>query len=185
MKQLLFVLLLLVSLELFSCASNRDRLQRRYPYARLTDDYGILNEHDLKVSEENAVAVPFSDTSQAYPYWKCFPTLQVKFACLDLGPDEKRTPMADILVKAEGSVEINEYGGRHGVPLDTCQKEYVAKSKDLMNGMPYVCIAGQYVSDNDRKPKSPHKRFNWIYDRLKTQKGCASYFTEDCSTTKE
>ena len=169
MTKTLTELFVVFALALSACSSSGDILRLKYPYSRLTNDYGILTDQDFKVSERNAQPVPFSDDSLAYPYWKCFPTSVIKFSCLDLDTDDHGAQMSIILIQAEN----DDYGGRHGIPLETCEKEYLSKWRSLVKSEAFVCLAGFYSN-------SSHEKHHWTYDRLKTKKGCVSYFPGDC-----
>lgn len=50
-----------------NCAAKQDILKTKYPFARLTPDYGILTEQDLLTSEENAYPVPSLKTHWHIP----------------------------------------------------------------------------------------------------------------------
>lgn len=181
MKYAFFVLLCLI----LPCLSSGDSLQKKYPYARLTPDYGILSEEDLLISEQDADPTPLSQNSQAYPYWQCFLTSQIEFACPDLEKDDGGTPMSDILIKVKSNKQYEEFSGRHAVPLSTCQKEYVEKWNHLTHGEKYTCVAG--ISMNSEAKNINGKKITsrtWTYDRLKTKKGCVSYFEGECSLKK-
>jgi hypothetical protein len=161
----------------FACVSNQVSLQRKYPYARLTQDYGILNDSDLLISEETATPVPFSRESISYPYWKCFPTSQLTFGCTNLEKDDMGVGMVEVSIRATSGKIYDEYVGRHGLPLETCQKEFVTKWQALTRGEKETCIAGSYVG-----PEADGLSQGWIFDRLRTKAGCNSYFEGDCKT---
>ena len=167
-----------------ACVSTREVLKEKYPYARLTSDYGILNENDLQKNEEDAIAVPFSKDSRAYLYWKCFLTSQIKFSCDNSGDEDQGLPMARMLMRADYNGGYDEYEGRHALPISTCE-ERLNRWKVLSQGEIYACIAGKYVGPEVGKKQEPGRGSGWIYDRFKTKRGRDSYFENDCILVQE
>lgn len=55
----------------------------------------------------------------------------------------------------------------------------------LMKGEKYVCLGGSFIR-RENKIVNGNKKiiYSWIYDRIKTKKGCAGYFG-GCNFTRE
>ena len=78
----LLVFTSLISLSVF-CSSNLVNakteskaslnLKSKFPYALITEDYGILTSDDLEINGCIAKPTPFYEDSISYPYWRCLP----------------------------------------------------------------------------------------------------------------
>src|SRR5258708_3409573 len=74
-----------------SCAVKRNsNISEHYRYGVLTENYGILNDDDIWISEQRATPRSFSEDSISYTYWRCFDRefVDVKISCEDLGYDK-------------------------------------------------------------------------------------------------
>ncbi|MEI8348289.1 MAG: hypothetical protein WCG27_12535 [Pseudomonadota bacterium] len=119
MKRLIFILLFLS----FGCATqSKDPLSKKYPYARLTPDYGILNEDDLQLNQRyGGRPAPLSKNLNAYLYWQCFDTSKIHFFCQDLKSIQDGSPMASMEIRADINTQQREsYWGRRGIPAADC-----------------------------------------------------------------
>ncbi len=171
----------LVVALLMSCVSTQDSLKAKYPYARLTPDYGILDESDLWISEQNARPIPYSEESIAYPYWQCFESSSYSFSCEDLGPDADEGTMADLKIQiAMDSTRHEIFGGRRGIPVAEC-RQFAEKFKQILKDERRVCVSGlsPHVESKVVTGKQMQMR-TWTFDRMKTRKGCVSYFEGYC-----
>jgi hypothetical protein len=180
MKYLITTLFLLIAF-LMSCATSHDHLKIKYPFARLTPDYGILDETDLWISEQEGAPKPISEESPNYPYWQCYLTSAIHFSCEDLKTRDAGIAMGEIRIQVQISpVQYESYEGRRGIPMNACS-EFVAKWKKLTHDERYTCIAGlQPREETQIQNKKVVKIRSWTYDRLKTKKGCVSYFDDYC-----
>lgn len=56
----------------------------------------------------------------------------------------------------------------------------------LMKDENYVCLAGRFINREKFVDRGEQVEvYNWMFDKIKTQKGCASYFDGDCDRTYE
>jgi hypothetical protein len=164
-----------------SC-STTSSLKQKYPYGLLTDDYGILSEDDLgiyawwakpKLYDEN-------DTAHGYMYWQCFPTSNVKLGCRKIEGDDPKIPYSDAEIKIETETEIHEYEFRRALELEACHA-YLKNWNRLIFGEKVVCFGGKPVDVEQKRTHGKLKKVTgWIYDKLKTKKGCYSYFGKHC-----
>lgn len=166
---------------LASCVSTQDSLKSKYPYARLTSDYGILDENDLWISEQGARPRPYSEDSLAYPYWQCLESSAFSLSCKDLGVDEHEGAMADLKIQVAVSPIRHEiFGGRRGLPSSECN-QFVEKFKQILKGERHVCVSGLSPHIENKVANGNQIQIRtWTFDRMKTRNGCVSYFEGYC-----
>jgi hypothetical protein len=81
-KILFLILCLSLSSDVFAvCLAAK----KRYPYSLITDDYGILNEEDLRHYNKISRPKPFSEKEIGGFYWQCFPCELVSMNLEDMG----------------------------------------------------------------------------------------------------
>src|ERR1700722_9251857 len=98
---ILFVILVIKCFGSVASFALDTIIKKKFPYALLTPDYGILSEVDLKKNEENAFPVPFSESSRAYLYWQFFPTSQFKFLCDETGDFDHDLSLARTIIRID------------------------------------------------------------------------------------
>lgn len=76
MKNFCIVFLLLLILPIKILAISQQSL-KKYPYKLLTNDYGILNEANLKRYVDGMNPEQFKWHITGLDYWQCFPTKDV------------------------------------------------------------------------------------------------------------
>lgn len=161
--------------------------KQKYPFTLLTKDYGILNKHDLDFYIKYINPAPSfpKEGCHGYIYWQCFPRENISITLEDNGyfAEEfgKEDTIGDIEIK--GMIKpgvFHEYGMRRAWPVKDFQKEFT-HWRNLMKGEKYVCIAGHFL-DHSETIKNGAKRetYGWIFERLKTKKGCVAYLDGAC-----
>jgi len=180
MKKYFLIFLLITPLKLL--AINPEAL-KKYPYQLLTNDYGILNEANLKIYTKEVNVEPFTGKFNGLDYWQCYPTknLTVWYEKQNDDPYEKRERGdAHITVSITPTI-IHDYVPRRSFSSDYA-KQKVSIWMHLIKNQLYACIGGVYVSTHkkmeDGKEITEH---GWIFENLKTKKGCDSYFSGWCS----
>lgn len=183
MKQLILKPGFIAFVFIISCATT-SRFSQKYPYGLLTQDYGILNEDDLGIyAWLTTEPSPFSPESfnPAYMYWQCFPSQYVKLGCQRIESDDSNNPYSDADIVIETDSEIHEYGFRRAIDLNAC-KAYLKNWQRLARGENAVCFGGKPVDTEIKLIHGRRKKITgWIYDKLKTKKGCYSYFGKHCN----
>lgn len=179
----LFLLILcLISGVAFGAADHLTELKSRFPYGLLSDDYGILNMNDLAINACIAEPRPFNANNQYYPYayWQCFESKTISFRCDSSGiPDEHEGIMGLVIVKASSHHVQHEYLERKLWPIKDC-KDFLKDATALLNGARYACISGSFIGNEINH--SGHQVSSWVFERLKTKKGCEG---QDCEFTKK
>jgi hypothetical protein len=70
------------------------------------------------------------------------------------------------------------YHGRRGMPVTYCDK-FKAAWTQLTNGEEHICIDGETLTNG--KPTlnevSKEMKASWTWDKIKTKKGCYSFWT--------
>ena len=138
-------------------------LKQKYPFAVLTDDYGILNEIDLD-SELDGVKHPplFSTKTKGYIYWQCFPRDSVTVSLEDLGDSPEDDPESDVKYNGENDAKLTITAqGKRGIlhkyvmwsnfPISQTEDRFNGYLK-LMHGEKNICIAGGCLSHWSKKP---------------------------------
>lgn len=160
----------------------------KYPYGLLTAHYGVLLEDDLAIDAWREKPKPFEKDgfNGGYSYWQCFPTKNVT-ARYGVWRDNDPMGRSDVVVnlcsfefevKQRSSTHI--YVGRRAELLEVCRTRAKAWKK-LVQNQKHVCLNGyggeleKERSKNRNKPKQI-----WIWDRIKTEFGCMSYFDGEC-----
>lgn len=168
-------------LGIFVSCKTGSHFSQKYPYGLLTSDYRILNEDDLGVYAWWAKSTPFDDSSvSGYMYWQCYPISMVKLGCKKVGSDDPGIQYADADIRIETETEIHEYEFRKAVESAVCY-EYLKHWKQLIKDQYAVCIAGYHGEAEKKIIRGKTKKIiGWVYDKLKTEKGCYSYFEKHC-----
>lgn len=156
----------------------------------MTEDYGILNENDLATYVGRVNSAPFSEkTSHGFDYWQCFPRDQVSVKFEDLGYSTEDHGWTDTLANMEFSIWIkkgvfHEYAMRRVWLVKDSIKDFNHWHK-LMKGEKYICLNGYFVSrEEEMRQGKKVIVYGWIFDKIKTKKGCAAYFDGDCDEKK-
>jgi hypothetical protein len=156
---------------------------KKYPYQLMTDDYGILNEANLKRYVDGIIPKPFQWDITGFDYWQCFSTKNVSawYEKGEYDADEKITRGHPHLTIKNNSTEVHDYVVRRGFSLDYA-KAKVEKWTWLMKYQKYVCIGGSFSGTEEKIIGGKKiKEHGWIFENLKTDKGCDSYFSGWCS----
>jgi hypothetical protein len=178
-KAIILFFLFPVSIMALEESAHLQDLKAKFPYALLTDDFGILNKDDLKINECIAVPAPFSeDSSSSYPYWQCYETKDTKMVCKGKQySEEEKSRMTMLILFGERNGELNEFISRRPMKLGMChlyQNDWLRFTKNEK----YICIAGSQMSSEINNMGKRQR--TWIFDRYKTKKGCDSYFQKAC-----
>ena len=174
------MLLFLLPYVVYSAKDHRQELLSHYPYGLLTDDYGILNEDDLKINACDAIPSPFSekDTSSPYQYWQCFEVKTAKLVCEGRKYDsDEKTRVSLLVVSGIRNGVLHEYLARRPMPLSSCHL-YQKAWRNRVKNEKYICASGEISSINT--DSNGRRRWIWMFGRYKTKKGCDSYFDGEC-----
>lgn len=176
------VLLCLIQSSAFGVTgSHLAELKSKFPYGLLGDDYGVLTLNDLAINACGVVPRPFNSNSHYYPYeyWQCFESKTLSFDCDSNGiPDEHEGVMGLIVVKASMNGVQHEYLERRFWPIKDC-KGFLKDAAAILKGTQYACISGSFI-ENEKGPSAPPST-SWLFDRIKTKKGCEGH---DCDFTQ-
>lgn len=182
----IFILLLDISYKAFAIDNS---IRQKYPNVLLTDDYGILNENDLASYTWSVKPAPFSiKEGLEYNYWQCFPrdhisiTLEDKgYSASEIGGDEN---YGDLMIRVWLDNGISHrYYMRRAWPVSGYGDMFSDWQKFMKNEK-YVCLAGRFSSYKETKRNGKTwKKYSWVYEKLKTKKGCDSFFAGQCNYT--
>lgn len=179
MKKYFLIFLLITPLKLFAISPE---ILKKYPYQLLTNDYGILNETNLKQYTEEVNVEPFTGKFNGLDYWRCYETKDVTvwYEKGDYDPDEKITHGSPYIRIKTNSTTTYDYVLRRAFSIDYAHNK-VKKWQQLMKNQQFVCIGGSFVETNE-KTEYGKKEYNhlWIFENIKTKKGCDSYFSGWC-----
>ena len=175
----IFLVLLISPIKIFAL-SQLDL--KKYPYELLTSDYGILNKDNLKRYVNGIIPEAFNWEITGFDYWQCFPVQNVT-VWYDKGTYDPydKVIRSDPHIRIKIATVIHEYEPRRNFSINYA-KEKVKAWKNLMKNQKYVCIGGAFAGTHEKiingKKITEH---GWIYENLKTKKGCDSYFSGWCN----
>lgn len=165
--------------------------KHKYPYPLLTEDHKILNERDLAVYTWGLTPRQFTDKEPSgdYYYWQCFPREQVSVTFIDSGityVDLGSDTAADLEIRVAVKPGVyHEYGMRRGWTVAQYQTDFTRWHK-LMKNEKYVCLAGSFIGREETVENDIHNEtYGWIFEAIKTKKGCDSYFGSCTRTYKQ
>jgi hypothetical protein len=156
-----------------------DILRKVSSFGLLTNDYGILNEKDLKINSCIAWPAPFQDPplNFAFSYWQCFEKNHINVECEVGGYDEhEKSRMAMLVILGKRIEGIHEFISRRPIPLSSC-KAFVRDWRKLTRKQAHVCVSG---SEPIKETRNGKPVWNWTFGRYKTKLGCDSYFQGEC-----
>jgi hypothetical protein len=182
-KVIIFSFLFSVNTTALEKKAHLQELKELFPYALLTDDFGILNKDDLKMNQCIAEPSPFSeDNSTFYPYWQCFEIKNAKIVCEGKKySTEEKSRMTMLVLSGTRNNELNEFISRRPIKLKTCQL-YLRDWAKFTKNEKHICISGDFI--NSEINKTGQKKKVWIFDRYKTKKGCDAYFRGTCNPSE-
>lgn len=177
---------------IFLCAISCNALgvslaaKQKYPFTLLTDDYGILNDHDLSFYLSYIHPAPFFPKKEAmgYVYWQCFPRENISVTLEDYGEfveEFKKDTVGELNIEVMAKPGVfHHYCLRRAWPVNDLQKEFTRWHK-LMNKEKYVCLAGDFVVRTQTIENGKKNDVSlWGFERLKTKKGCVGYLGSSC-----
>lgn len=171
-----FIILLFTIFFLFSC-TNKTTLHEKFPDKLLSDDHGILRKEDLIDKRDVLPLGALGIDSNPASRWHCFESINLKSKCIK--SDQKVEELNDYAADFEMSIVENgkkyDYNFRGLISFERCE-EHRSTWKKLMEGEKYFCVSGALLKI-DSKDKN---RIFGFFDRLKTNKGCDSWFNGDC-----
>ncbi len=166
--------------------------QNKYPYVLLSNDYNILSENDLgdfSWGFPQNKGYPFNPKETGGNYWQCFPRESIEITLKDTGSSADEIGGKDNIADLEIKVWVNpnlvhEYGMRARWSVADFEKRF-NKWRKIMKGEKYVCLAGDFVNFEHKKENGIERDvYNWIFEKIKTKKGCDSYL-HSCNPTYE
>ncbi len=177
MKKIVFLIFVISFLLFVSSCSKKTEHIKKYPNGLISDtDYGILNENDLAVETLNVRCLTkFSETDNRCPYprWQCFKTSSLRMTCEDTGfGEDYKEEMGGLIISINDENKLHEYFFRHTIPLSSCYA-YKEEIEGVIRGEKYFCIVGEFIQAKDNQ-------YSWVYDKLKTKKGCQEWFEGTC-----
>ncbi|HWU42073.1 MAG TPA: hypothetical protein VN132_01505 [Bdellovibrio sp.] len=176
-------ILCLISSATFAAPNHLAELKSKFPFGLLSDDYGILSVNDLAMNACDVEPKKFNPEKHhynPYEYWQCFESKSLSFICDSSGvPDEHEGIMGLVIIKASVNHIHHEYLERRPWPIKDC-KGFLKDAADLLKGVQYACISGSFIENEI--DHSGHQTTSWVFERLKTKKGCEGH---DCEFTKK
>jgi hypothetical protein len=176
----IFVFYLISSIA-FAQGGHLAELKSKFPYGLLSDDYGILNVNDLAINACIAEPRIFNPDNRyhSYEYWQCFESKTISFSCSSNGISDKYEGiMGLVTVKVSSEHGQHEYIERRPWPIKEC-KGFLNDAAALLKGTRNACISGSFIEPESGDSSYP--TFSWVFERLKTKKGCEGH---DCVLTK-
>jgi len=190
------VMLLLISCKAWGC--DKDNINSCF--VLLTKDYGILKKNDMAAN----VNIPGNKKNEPPPiapkvdpsglYWQCFPREDITLTLEDIGESSEDLGWKENYGNLTISVLVETSSDNHHT--DIVQHEYGMRRMSIVSGeeftfhqfqklmehQKYVCLAGGFVNRIEKTEKNGTRQiYYWIFEKIKTKKGCHSYFEGGCS----
>lgn len=118
--------------------------------------------------------------------WRCFPIkdVEVKYRTWPftdpMEPKKVIEIMCDFEIWVNSKPFQNVYHGRRGRPESYC-KDFKAAWNKLTQGEEYICMDGETLTKGELQEDQDSKkmRASWNWDKIKTKKGCYSFWDKD------
>lgn len=169
---------------LFGFQNFAQTLHEKYPRILLNEDHGVLKEPDMFRSDDRSR--PYTPQMVTSFEWQCFPIkdLKVKYRkwrdADGMGPSNVIVTMCDFDIWNKKVTPVQDYGGRRAKEVTYCN-EFRAYWKKLTKLETYICLSGESVGvEMEKVDGKPQKVQGWVWNAIKTKKGCYSYFDENC-----
>ncbi|HXH74026.1 MAG TPA: hypothetical protein VNJ08_03625 [Bacteriovoracaceae bacterium] len=151
-------------------------LKKKYPYSIMTNDFGILTEKNLLEEIKDGNAAPYNPKidQPAFGRWQCFPKKDVRFDVETWkgndpwGPADNITEMCLFSIEVKNVKPSHYYGGRRAYRLSYCN-DLKDTWNNLVKGQNHVCLNGFSSAVKDGE-------VSWVWNKLKTHKGCSAYW---------
>jgi hypothetical protein len=161
-------------------------LHEKYPNMLLTEDYGILSEGDMHESSRKIPPAYNPETSTHFLLWQCFPIKDVDSKYREwkdsnpLGVADVIVTMCDFELWMKKVEPIQSYGSRRAKEVTYC-REFKKSWNKLTKNETDICLYGEgSVYETEIVDGKPKKVKSWVWNKIKTKKGCYSYFGEKC-----
>lgn len=157
-----------------------DILQGKQDYEKIN---GVLTDNDVAAYAWGLEPRPFNpnETSGGYTYWQCFPRVSISITLEDTGDSSEDIGWKDNYGDLKIHVQVNpqlvhEYEIRSMWPVSDFEDRFNTWRK-IMKKEKYVCLAGGFVHRERQFVNGKTKEiYGWIFEKIKTKKGCDSYF---------
>lgn len=185
--RIIFVILSLATSIGFAKSTAIDKVSSKYPYNLLTPGYKIVTDDDLAYDNYRRKIGPYDPkTSLSSLYWQCFPTEAVEIG-FDawvgqdgMGPAGGIYTMCSIKISVRAKEDPQLFVDRRGHQIQFCL-DFANEWKKLIKGQKIVCLDGEGGSYADEDKHLGRYKL-WTWDKLKTKKGCSSFFAGECKT---
>lgn len=179
------ILLIIIACPFSSWSSLA--LRAKYPQGLLTKDYGILTEKDLLFDVEKWGEYPQYDVTKSQPgqvRWQCFRAREADYSYSTWrdteGPNNSMITLCDFRIWIKSTEPAHHYYGRRAWPVENC-RDFHQVWKRLTGGEDYLCLSGHPDSLGKANKNEKYKNVKgWTWSKIKTKKGCHSYFDGDC-----
>jgi hypothetical protein len=164
--------------------ANEKSLTERYPNRLITPDYGIVTADDLAYDVTQRDAVPYDPNKDRLTrYWQCLPIkgIEPKYRTW-IDPEAVDYPrrvmkMCDLEIHVRQPDGLQIYGDRRAHPNEYCE-DFDRHWKKLTRGEEMVCFNGDWGNYEQDEVRGKYR--GWTWNKVKTHKGCYSYFG-DCN----
>jgi hypothetical protein len=168
---------LFIFLLILSGCENKKSLQSKYPLKLLSDDYGILKESDMHDKGFLEDIGEFSTEPSSAPRWICFDVKDFTSKCINVSYSEKfNTNSGDLDMVVKHVRKEYRFSFNSIVSNEICE-EHRAEWKKVMDGEKYFCLSSTLLAIDKRDSN----KISGIFYRLKTKKGCDSWFVDHCN----
>lgn len=174
------ILLNIVLLIPLMASSNADI--KKYPNRLITPDFGIVSTADLARDDEVRDSSPYDPNHVMLArYWQCLPLKHVKLEYRkwldrdDAGHAKPLIQLCDFEIRVTTPNDPQIYSDRRARPVEYC-RDLARRWRKITAGEQAVCLNGDDGSFSKNEPGGKYK--SWIWNIVKTRKGCFSFAGE-------
>ncbi len=158
-----------IFIAICSCKTSQRQIPKKIVF--VGRDYGILSVQD-KVRPYRAPVM-----------WRCFPIkdVQVKYHSWrdadPMGPYDVIVTMCNFMITVRDQPYPHIYSSRRGKEVTYCNEFKTAWDK-ITKGEKYICLDGETLTKGEPEEDKDLKKkiVSWTWDKIKTKKGCYSYW---------
>lgn len=160
----------------------------KFPEGLLTPDYGIITKDDLAINSWRTGVSPrnINSLQGGLYFWQCFPVKEAKPRVHTwqgpdgMSPSDLNFTMCSLEIRVERPGDVQIFGERRAYRVDRC-RDFMKQWRKLTQGESYVCLNGEGGDFTENAEKGLEKPvMHWVWDQIKTAKGCHSYFGSEC-----
>lgn len=156
------------------------------PLGLLTPDFGIVTADDLAYDSAQMETTPYDPKGTLGSlHWQCVPGSAVSagyksWRGMDGAENStKLFKMCSLEVRVRNNGVLHLYVDHRGHRLDYC-KMFIREWSKVASKEDVICVNGDHSGAQTDKEDGAYQL--WTWQKVKTKKGCYSFFADQCNT---